>query len=139
MITEESKEFLGEKVKLDDKLGIIVGLTEIPNYSPYIYDEDRTLINSRIDKNTMFIVSLESGETVIVGLVTTTEQDNNWGGKLSKNKILEDLRTYQKREINKIKSVGKVLRGKFVKYPEYNRFNKNLDNLKLEVVLWEKL
>lgn len=44
MITEESKEFLGEKVKLDDKLGIIVGLTEIPNYSPYIYNEDRTLI-----------------------------------------------------------------------------------------------
>lgn len=31
-------------MKLDDKLGIIVGLTEIPNYSPYIYNEDRTLI-----------------------------------------------------------------------------------------------
>lgn len=30
-------------MKLDDKLGSIVGLTEIPNYS-YIYDEDRTLI-----------------------------------------------------------------------------------------------
>jgi hypothetical protein len=143
MITEKSKTFLGEKVRFDDELGIIVGLTETPNYSPFFYDvNNREIINSDIDKSTMFIVSLESGETAIVApcrLITAATHDKNWEEKLDKDKILEDLRIYQKREINKVKNVGTMIRGKFVKYPEYNRFIRNLENLKLEVVLWEKL
>lgn len=143
MITEKSKTFLGEKVRFDDELGIIVGLTETPNYSPFFYSENnREIINSDIDKSTMFIVSLESGETAIVApcrLITATTHDKNWEEKLDKDKILGDIGIYQKREINKVKRVGAMIRGKFVKYPEYNRFIRNLENLKLEVVLWEKI
>lgn len=142
MITERDKDFLGEKVKLDDELGIIVGLTEIPDYSPYIYGEDRTSINSKIDKSTVLLVSLESGENIIVApcrLITATTHNKDWMSKIDKGKVLDDLRKCQKREINRVKSVGTMIRGKFVKYPEYDRFTRNLENLKLEVVLWEKL
>jgi len=144
MITEKSKTFLGEKVRFDDELGIIVGLVEIPNYSPFFYGENnREIINSKIDKSIMFIVSLESGETSIVApcrLITATTHDKNWEvGLLDRNKILNDIEAYQRREINKVKSVGKMIRGKFVKYPECDRFIRNLENLKLEVVLWEKI
>ena len=67
MITERDKDFLGEKVKLDDELGIIVGLVEIPDYySPYIYGKDRVSMNCEIGKSTVFIVSLESGKNIIV-------------------------------------------------------------------------
>ena len=62
MITERDKDFLGEKVRLDDELGIIVGLVEIPDYSPYIYGKDRVSMNCEIGKSTVFIVSLESGK-----------------------------------------------------------------------------
>lgn len=142
MITERDKDFLGEKVKLDGELGIIVGLVEIPDYSPYIYGKDRVSMNCEIDKSTMFIVSLESGETSIVApcrLITATTHDKNWEVGLDRNKVLDDLRKCQKREIKKIKSVGTRIRGKFLKYPKYDRFIKNLENLKLEEVLWEKL
>lgn len=142
MITEKNKEFLGEKVKLDDELGIIVGLTEIPDYSPYNYEKIKPSINCEIDKSVMFVVSLESGETVFVApcrLITATSHDRDWVNKLDRHKIISDLRMYQKREIKKIKSVGTRIRGKFLKYPKYDRFVKNLENLKLEEVLWEKL
>ena len=142
MLTERDKEFLGEKVRLDDELGIIVGLTEIPNYSPYIYGEDRTSINSKIDKSTMLIVSLESGENIIVApcrLITATTHNKDWVSKIDRGKVLDDLKKCQKREINRVKSVGTMIRGNFVKYPEYDRFIRNLENLELEVVLWEKL
>ena len=142
MITERDKKFLGEKVDLDDELGIIVGLVEIPDYSPYIYGRDRVSMNCEIDKSTMFIVSLESGKNIIVApcrLITATSHNKDWVNKLDRDKIISDLRMYQKREIKKIKSVGARLRGKFLKYPKYNRFIKNLENLKLEEVLWEKL
>lgn len=141
MISEKSKEFLGEKVRFDDERGIIVGLAEIPDYSPYNYGEDRVSMNCEIDKSVMFVVSLESGETVIVApcRVVTSSYDRDWVIKSDRNKILDDLRRYQKREANKIKSVGTALRAKFLKYPEYDRFIKNLENLKLEEVLWEKL
>ena len=133
---------MGEKVDLDDELGIIVGLVEIPDYSPYIYGRDRVSMNCEIDKSTMFIVSLESGKNIIVApcrLITATSHNKDWVNKLDRDKIISDLRMYQKREIKKIKSVGARLRGKFLKYPKYNRFIKNLENLKLEEVLWEKL
>lgn len=142
MITERDKDFLGEKVRLDDELGIIVGLVEIPDYSPYIYGKDRVSMNCEIDKSTMFVVSLESGENIIVApcrLITATTHDRDWVSKIDKNKVLNDLRKCQKREIKKIKSVGTRIRGKFLKYPKYDRFIKNLENLKLEEVLWEKL
>lgn len=142
MITEMDKDFLGEKVKLDDELGIIVGLVEIPDYSPYIYGKDRVSMNCEIDKSTVFIVSLESGENIIVApcrLITADTHDRDWVSKIDKNKVLNDLRKCQKREIKKIKSVGTRIRGKFLKYPKYDRFIKNLENLKLEEVLWEKL
>lgn len=142
MITERNKDFLGEKVKLDDELGIIVGLVEIPDYSPYIYGKDRVSMNCEIDKSTMFVVSLESGENIIVApcrLITADSHDRDWVSKIDKNKVLDDLRKCQKREIKKIKSVGARIRGKFLKYPKYDRFIKNLENLKLEEVLWEKL
>ncbi len=142
MITERDKDFLGEKVKLDDELGIIVGLVEIPDYSPYIYGKDRVLMNCEIDKSTVFVVSLESGENIIVApcrLITADSHDRDWVSKIDKNKVLDDLRKCQKREIKKIKSVGTRIRGKFLKYPKYDRFIKNLENLKLEEVLWEKL
>lgn len=142
MITERDKDFLGEKVRLDDELGIIVGLVEIPDYSPYIYGKDRVSMNCEIDKSTMFIVSLESGKNIIVApcrLITATTHDRDWVSKIDKNKVLDDLRKCQKREIKKIKSVGTRIRGKFLKYPKYDRFIKNLENLKLGEVLWEKL
>lgn len=143
MITEKSKTFLGEKVRLDDELGILVGLAEIPTYSPYIcIKNNMELINSKIEKITVSLVSLESGESAIVApfrLITTNSHDKSWEGKLSKDKILEELETCQKRETNKIKSVGKLLKAKFLKYPEYDRFMRNLENLELEIVLWEKL
>lgn len=142
MITERDKDFLGEKVRLDDELGIIVGLVEIPDYSPYIYGKDRVSMNCEIDKSTVFIVSLESGENIIVApcrLITADSHDRDWVSKIDKNKVLDDLRKCQKREIKKIKSVGTRIRGKFLKYPKYDRFIKNLENLKLEEVLWEKL
>lgn len=142
MITERDKDFLGEKVKLDDELGIIVGLVEIPDYSPYIYGKDRVSMNCEIDKSTMFVVSLESGENIIVApcrLITATTHNRDWVSKIDKDKVLDDLRKCQKREIKKIKSVGTRIRGKFLKYPKYDRFIKNLENLKLEEVLWEKL
>lgn len=141
MITEKSKTFLGEKVRLDDELGIIVGLAEIPDYSPYNYGEDRVSMNCEINKSVMFVVSLESGETVVVApcRVVTSSYDRDWIIKSDRNKILDDLRRYQKREIKKIKSVGARIRGKFLKYPEYDRFTKNLENIELEEVLWEKL
>jgi hypothetical protein len=142
MITERDKDFLGEKVKLDDELGIIVGLVEIPNYSPYIYGKDMVSMNCEIDKSTMFIVSLESGENIIVApcrLITATSHDRDWVSKIDRDKVLDDLRKCQKREINKVKSVGTRIRGKFLKYPKYDRFIKNLENLELEEVLWEKL
>ena len=127
-------------MKLDDKLGIIVGIAEIPNYSPY--DNAGLSLNSEIDKCTMFIVSLESGEILMLApcsLITATSPDRDWCDSINKDKVLKDLRIYQKREITKIGTIGASLRWKFLKYPEYNRFNKNLDNLKLEVVLWERL
>lgn len=143
MITEKSKTFLGEKVRFDDELGIIVGLVEIPDYSPYFYGENnREIINSKIEKSTLFIVSLESGENIIVApcrLITAATHNKDWVSKIDRGKVLDDLRKCQKREINRVKSVGKMIRGKFVKYPEYDRFIRNLENLKLEVVLWEKL
>lgn len=142
MITERDKDFLGEKVRLDDELGIIVGLVEIPDYSPYNYGKDRVSMNCEIDKSTVFIVSLESGENIIVApcrLITADSHDRDWVSKIDKNKVLDDLRKCQKREIKKIKSVGTRIRGKFLKYPKYDRFIKNLENLKLEEVLWEKL
>lgn len=143
MITEESKTFLGEKVRLDDELGILVGLAEIPTYSPYFYNKNnRELINSKIEKITVSLVFLESGKTAIVApfrLITTNSHDKSWEGKLSRDKVLEEIRACQKRETNKIKSVGTLLRAKFLKYPEYDRFMKNLENLDLEVVLWKKL
>lgn len=142
MITERDKKFLGEKVRLDDELGIIVGLVEIPDYSPYIYGKDRVSMNCEIDKSTVFIVSLESGENIIVApcrLITATTHNKDWVSKIDKDKVLYDLRKCQKREIKKIKSVGARIRGKFLKYPKYDRFIKNLENLKLEEVLWEKL
>lgn len=142
MITERDKDFLGEKVRLDNELGIIVGLVEIPDYSPYIYGKDKVSMNCEIDKSTVFIVSLESGENIIVApcrLITAITHDRDWVSKIDKNKVLNDLRKCQKREIKKIKSVGARIRGKFLKYPKYDRFIKNLENLKLEEVLWEKL
>ena len=141
MITEKSKTFLGEKVRFDGERGIIVGLAEIPDYSPYNYGEDRVSMNCEIDKSVMFVVSLESGETVVVApcRVVTSLYDRDWVIKSDRNKILDDIEAYQRREINKVKSVGKMIRGKFVKYPEYDRFIRNLENLKLGVVLWEKL
>lgn len=141
MITEKSKTFLGEKVRFDDELGIIVGLAEIPDYSPYNYGEDRVSMNCEINKSVMFVVSLESGETVVVApcRVVTSSYDRDWIIKSDRNKILDDLRRYQKREIKKIKSVGARIRGKFLKYPEYDRFTKNLENIELEEVLWEKI
>ena len=95
MITERDKDFLGEKVRLDDELGIIVGLVEIPNYSPYIYGEDRTSINSKIDKSTVLLVSLESGENIIVApcrLITATTHNKYWMSKIEKGKVLDYLR-----------------------------------------------
>jgi len=142
MITEKSKTFLGEKVRFDDELGIIVGLAEIPDYSPYNYGEDRVSMNCEINKSVMFVVSLESGENIIVApcrLITATTHNKDWVSKIDKDKVLDDLRKCQKREIKKIKSVGTRIRGKFLKYPKYDRFIKNLENLKLEKVLWEKL
>lgn len=140
MIEGKYKKLLGETIEINDRVGIIVGLTEIPNYSPY--DNSGLSLNSEIDKCTMFIVSLESGETLMLApcsLITATSPDRDWCDSINKNKVLKDLRIYQKREITKIGTIGASLRWKFLKYPEYNRFNKNLDNLKLEVVLWERL
>lgn len=142
MITEKNKEFLGKKVKFDGELGVIVGLAEIPSYSPYDYTKKGGgEINSEIDRPIMFIVSLESGKNVFVApcrVVVIGSFNQDWV-ITDINEILEVLRDYKKREINKIKSVGARIRGKFLKYPKYDRFVKNLENLKLEEVLWEKI